>query len=105
MSFQMEYDASLLKNMGILFALAVLSYLISIVLAHFLLHQKEGYDLAVEKFAVTYTNCGFIGIPLGYAVLAVSALFTPPFLLPHFIFFAGPMASCFWIPPAFSPKS
>lgn len=68
MSFQMEYDAGLLKNMGILFGLAVGSYLISIALAHFLLKEKPGYDLAVEKFAVTYTNCGFIGIPLGYAM-------------------------------------
>jgi predicted permease len=41
---------------------------ISIILAHFLLSEKEGYDLAVEKFAVTYTNCGFIGVPLGYAL-------------------------------------
>lgn len=68
MSFQMEYDTALLKNMGILFVLAVSSYIISILLAHFLLHKKEGYDLAVEKFAVTYTNCGFIGVPLGYAL-------------------------------------
>lgn len=68
MSFQMEYDKALLKNMGILFVLAVCSYVISILLAHFLLYKKEGYDLAVEKFAVTYTNCGFIGVPLGYAL-------------------------------------
>ena len=87
MSFQMEYDASLLKNMGILFALAVLSYLISIVLAHFLLHQKEGYDLAVEKFAVTYTNCGFIGIPLGYAVFgSIGVIYATVFVATFHIF-------------------
>lgn len=67
-SFQMEYDTALLKNVGILFVLAILSFMISIVLAHFLLHEKEGYDLAVEKFAATYNNCGFIGVPLGYAL-------------------------------------
>lgn len=67
-SFQMDYDRALLENMGILFALAIFSFVISIVMAHFLLHEKEGYDLAVEKFAATYNNCGFIGIPLGYAL-------------------------------------
>ena len=67
-SFQMDYDGELLKKMGILFVLAVLSYMISIILGHFLLHEKDGYDLAVEKFAVTYDNCGFIGVPLGYAL-------------------------------------
>ncbi len=67
-SFQMDYDGDLLKKMGILFVLAVISYMISIVLGHFLLQEKEGYDLAVEKFAVTYDNCGFIGVPLGYAL-------------------------------------
>lgn len=67
-SFQMEYDAALLKKMGILFVLAVLSFLISIGIAHFCLKKKEGYDLPVEKFSVIYTNCGFIGVPLGYAL-------------------------------------
>ena len=54
--------------MGLLFLLAVISYLISIMIGHFLLHEREGYDLSIEKFAVTYDNCGFIGVPLGYAL-------------------------------------
>ena len=32
------------------------------------MHEREGYDLSIEKFAVTYDNCGFIGVPLGYAL-------------------------------------
>lgn len=87
MSFQMEYDAGLLKNMGILFGLAVVSYLISIGLAHFLLKEKDGYDLAVEKFAVTYTNCGFIGIPLGYAMFgSIGVIYATVFVATFHIF-------------------
>ena len=87
MSFQMEYDAGLLKNMGILFGLAVGSYLISIGLAHFLLKEKDGYDLAVEKFAVTYTNCGFIGIPLGYAMFgSIGVIYATVFVATFHIF-------------------
>ena len=87
MSFQMAYDTALLKNMGILFVLAVISYLISILLAHFLLHEKNGYDLAVEKFAVTYTNCGFIGVPLGYALFgSIGVIYATVFVATFHIF-------------------
>lgn len=87
MSFQMAYDTALLKNMGILFVLAVISYLISILLAHFLLHEKKGYDLAVEKFAVTYTNCGFIGVPLGYALFgSLGVIYATVFVATFHIF-------------------
>lgn len=68
MSFQMEYDAELLKKMLIVFGLALFSYVISIVLANLFLREKEGYDHAVERFGVIFTNCGFIGIPLGSAI-------------------------------------
>ncbi len=87
MSFQMEYDTALLKNMGILFILAIISYVISITLAHFLLHEKEGYDLSVEKFAVTYTNCGFIGVPLGYALFGnIGVIYATVFVATFHIF-------------------
>ena len=87
MSFQMEYDTALLKNMGLLFVLAIISYVISITLAHFLLHKKEGYDLAVEKFAVTYTNCGFIGVPLGYALFgSIGVIYATVFVATFHIF-------------------
>ena len=68
MSFQMEYDAELLKKMMIVFGLAMLSFVISIMLANLFLREKEGYDNAVERFGVIFTNCGFIGIPLGSAI-------------------------------------
>lgn len=68
MSFQMEYDADLLRKMMIVFGLALLSFMISIVLANLFLREKEGYDNSVERFGVIFTNCGFIGIPLGSAI-------------------------------------
>ena len=68
MSFQMEYDGELLKKMLIVFGLAMVSFVISILLANILLREKEGYDNAVERFGAIFTNCGFIGIPLGSAI-------------------------------------
>lgn len=86
-SFQTDYDASLLKNMGILFVLAVLSFIISIVLGHLILREKPGYDLAVEKFAMVYNNCGFIGLPLGYAVFgSVGVIYATVFVATFHLF-------------------
>ena len=86
-SFQMDYDTSLLKNMIILFVLAVFSFDLSIVLDHFLLREKEGYDLAVEKFSVIYNNCGFIGIPLGYALFgSIGVIYATVFVATFHIF-------------------
>ena len=57
------------------------------MLAHFLLREKEGYDLAVEKFAVTYTNCGFIGVPLGYALFgSIGVIYATVFVATFHIF-------------------
>ena len=86
-SFQMEYDSELLKKMGFLFVLAVISYLISIMIGHFLLHEREGYDLSIEKFAVTYDNCGFIGVPLGYALFGnIGVIYATVFVAVFHIF-------------------
>lgn len=86
MSFQMAYDVQLLKNIGILFMIAFISYFISIALAHIFLKEKEGYDSAVEKFAVTYTNCGFIGIPLSSALFGgVGVIYTTVFIAVYHI--------------------
>ena len=86
-SFQMEYDSELLKKMGLLFVLAVISYLISIMIGHFLLHEREGYDLSIEKFAVTYDNCGFIGVPFGYALFGnIGVIYATVFVAVFHIF-------------------
>ena len=52
-----------------------------------MLHEKNGYDLAVEKFAVTYTNCGFIGVPLGYALFgSIGVIYATVFVATFHIF-------------------
>lgn len=87
MSFQMEYDAELLKKMGIVFVLAIISFIFSIILANVLLKQKDGYDLAVERFGVIFTNCGFIGIPLGNALFGnIGVIYATLFVASFHIF-------------------
>ncbi len=87
MSFQMDYDAELLKKMIIVFGLAVISFMISIILANVILREKEGYDNAVERFGVIFTNCGFIGIPLGSAIFGnIGVIYATMFVAAFHVF-------------------
>lgn len=67
-SYQMDLNMDLVKNMGITFLLAVLNYFLAIGIVRLAVRRKEGYDLAVEKFTAIYSNCGFMGIPLAYGL-------------------------------------
>lgn len=87
MSFQMEYDAELLKKMLVVFGLAMFSFVISIILANLLLREKEGYDNAVERFGAIFTNCGFVGIPLGSAIFGnIGVIYATMFVASFHIF-------------------
>lgn len=69
MSFQIDYDKNLLFHMGILLVLAFLVFFLAIGISQIMLRQKLEYDLAVERFAVTYANFGYMGLPLAEALL------------------------------------
>lgn len=69
MSFQIDYDRKLLIHMGILFGMAIAFFLMAIAVGRIFLREKAGYDIAVERFAVTYANFGYMGLPLAEALL------------------------------------
>ena len=62
-TFQIDFDARKLYNMLIAAALAILTHLVGIVLAN-LFFKNDGDAYKVRRFAVVYSNCGFMGIPL-----------------------------------------
>ncbi len=57
-SFNLEFDADKLAQLGFVFAIALVFHGVMILLGYF--SSKE----AVDRLAVCFTNCGFIGIPL-----------------------------------------
>lgn len=69
MSFQIDYDRQLLVHMGVLFGLAIGFFLMAIAISQIFLRERNGYDIAVERFAVTYANFGYMGLPLAEALL------------------------------------
>ena len=63
MSYQKEYNSRLLKGLMWSFLLSGVSFAVAILLSYLLIGKKNP-DKDVERFAVVYSNCGFIGIPL-----------------------------------------
>ena len=63
-AFQIDFDPALLRNMLIAAVLAVLCHLLGILLARVFFGGQDGGSNRIYRFAVTYCNCGFMGIPL-----------------------------------------
>lgn len=73
--YQIDYEEKLVHGLLISFACAVIAHGIAIVLAHFLIPEKNNRDYYIDRFAAVYSNCGFIGIPLINSVLGSEGVF------------------------------
>ncbi len=74
-SYQMEFDRDLLIGLILTLGLSVASIFLSILLSRLLIRSKENPDMAVEKFSMIYSNCGFIGIPIINGLLGAKGVF------------------------------
>lgn len=62
-AYQTDFDVSLLKGLLISFALSAVSHAVLVLFAG--LAVRKGRSRAeVERFAIVYSNCAFMGIPL-----------------------------------------
>ncbi len=73
--FQTDYDPYLVQGLLVSFATAAAAHIIAIVIAHFLVREKNNPDFAIDRFAAVYSNCGFIGIPLINSILGARGVF------------------------------
>lgn len=71
-AFQRPFDADRLRTIGIVFAVDLAAFALTIVIARLLFSRRlvrdEGKRAALE-FGTVYSNAGFLGIPLAQAVL------------------------------------
>lgn len=76
MSFQREFDAAMLVNLGIALLASLVSMMVLIVIAH-LVYARYGDDSKkrVLRFAVVFSNCGYMCLPLQGALLGDDGLF------------------------------
>lgn len=63
-SFQMEFNKELFKNQMLAFALSFFAIGMTIVLSFIFIRKKNNPDFSIERFAIIFTNCSFMGIPL-----------------------------------------
>lgn len=73
-SYQMDFDPKLLTGLLIATVLAAAAHLIMIGFSH-LAVKKGQQNREIERFAIIYSNCGFLGIPLVQATFGSEGVF------------------------------
>lgn len=74
-SFQKELEPRLVKGLLTAFALSFASHIVLIALSMIFCGKRRGEVSGVERFAVAYSNCAFMGIPLIEAVYGTDGIF------------------------------
>ena len=76
LSYQREFEDTLLQGLLISLLLATITHVLAIIIAKQIIRKKDKpEDGVLERFAVIYSNCGFIGIPLVNGILEVKGYF------------------------------
>ncbi|WP_432626597.1 AEC family transporter [Brotaphodocola sp.] len=75
MSYQIDFDAMLLERLLWTAGLSAISFVLSIFLANFCVRKNGNPDFGVERMAVIYSNCGFMGLPLIEGLLGSEGVF------------------------------
>ncbi len=73
-SYQMDFDLRLFYGLLWTLAASAISFAVCIFAAR-LIFRGEDPHRAVEKLAVAYSNCGYIGIPLANGILGAQGVF------------------------------
>lgn len=75
MSYQINFDVQLLARLLQTAILTGISFALSIVLANICVKKNGNSDFGVERMAVIYSNCGFMGLPLIEGLLGSEGVF------------------------------
>lgn len=74
-AFIIDYNADLVRGLIISASLAVVFHVVGIIIGKIVIRKNGNPQFAVERFAVVYSNCGFMAIPLINAVLGDQGVF------------------------------
>lgn len=72
---QQKFAMSLLGDLGWALAVAVFSHVAGSAIAFICLHDRDPRREGVLRFAAIFSNAGFMGIPLEYALLGADGVF------------------------------
>lgn len=68
-SYMTDYSAEKAKELCMAFILALLSLILAMVVSYIIYGKKHG----IENFSASFSNAGFIGIPLAQAVFYIAS--------------------------------
>ena len=74
-AFQREYDPTLLKALLISILAAVISHVVCYIAGFIFIHDKDEAAKRTKRFAIAYSNCGFMALPLLDAILGSEGVF------------------------------
>ncbi|MBO7334292.1 MAG: AEC family transporter [Lachnospiraceae bacterium] len=74
-AFQRDYNSEMLKNLLLSMLAALISHIVCYVLAYAFIRNKEESKKKVLRFAVIFSNCGFMALPLLEALLGSEGVF------------------------------
>ena len=74
-TFMREFDQKMLTGMLIAVGAALFAHSVAILLAFLIFHDKDERRNRVYKFALVFSNCGFISLPLQQALLGSDGVF------------------------------
>ena len=72
---QQRFSPDLLGDLGWALAVAVFAHVIGSAIAIICLHDRDARREGVLRFAVIFSNAGFMGLPLEYAILGADGVF------------------------------
>ena len=72
---QQKFAPSLLGDLGWALAMSVFAHAVGAAIAFLCLHDRDPNRGGVLRFAVIFSNAGFMGIPLEYALLGADGVF------------------------------
>ena len=73
--FQREFKPALLGGLGLAFAVSLVANLVCIAFAHSVVRDHEKRRQSVLRFALVFSNSGFMAVPLQYALLGADGVF------------------------------
>ena len=91
-SFQREFDGAILGGFITALLVAVAVHLFNIAFAHIAVRDKDNGREVVFRFAIVFSNCGFMAITLQNALLGSDGVFYGAALSVSTISLCGPMA-------------
>ncbi|MCY1153483.1 MAG: AEC family transporter [Sphaerochaetaceae bacterium] len=74
-SYQRDYNQEQVEGLIITFVLSFISIVIGIIISLVVIKKSDKRDYLVERMAVMYSNCGFIGLPLMQAIYGQLGVF------------------------------